>query len=316
MRYAVPSGVPTASVNQAVRSSAGCDRMSDDPVDEDILTEGPPERGSRALLDYYWAVSAHFRLLNFLIDTVLKGDYAGRVAREALEGTEDYKEVSPSELAATDPGPRTLALRQSRQELVEMFLTRLVDNFQVFVVDIIRAVLHEKPEILKSRQQQVSVEYVLEFDSVEDLVQDLIEGKVNNLAYEGFRDLQEWCDGKGIPLLVPDDETAQIESLIALRNLIVHNRCIVDAKYLRTVGSSELEIGDRVEFDLDPVLEGLDLLNTIVNTTDAAVCGKFGVERVEVSRLLQERFDARFSPPEAVTESDSTELSPGVSDSE
>lgn len=259
-----------------------------------LVPERAPERGSVALLEYYWAVSAHFRLLSLLIDTVLSGDYVVHVAESALDGSEDYKDLSPSELATTDPGPRTRALRQSRQELLEMFLSRLVDNFQVFIVDIVRAVLHEKPEILKSRQQQVSIEYILEFESVDDLVQDLIEGKVNSLTYEGFRDLQDWCDAKGIPLLVPEDQTDAITDLIGLRNLIVHNRCVVDAKYLRTVSGSDLEIGERVEIDIDEVFEHLNLLNTIANTTDAAVCGKFGLERVEISEAIEERADTRF----------------------
>lgn len=269
--------------------------MDDDPSSDSPVTESPPERGSWAVLEYYWAVDADFRLFNLVIDTVLSRDYVDHVARSALEGDTDYQEMSPSELATTEPGPRTKALRQSRQELLEMFLSRLVDNFQVYIVDLIRAVLHENPEILKSRQQEVSVGYILEFDSVDDLVQDLIEKKVNSLTYEGFQDLKDWCDSRGIPLLVPDGQMESITNLIALRNLIVHNRCVVDAKYLRTVGDSELEIGDSVEIDVDDVFERLNLLNTIVNTTDAAVCGKFGIERVEVSRLLQERRVSIFS---------------------
>lgn len=265
--------------------------------EDEIVPEGPPDQGSSALLEYYWAVQAHIRLFYLVTDTITSGDYIRRIAKDALDGRDEYKDLTPGELARTDPGPRTQALRDSQQELLEMFLSRVVDNFQIYIVDIIRAVLHEKPEILKSRQQQVSVEYILGFESVDDLVDDLIESKVNNLAYEGFSDLQEWCNSKGIPLLVPDGKSDRIIALIALRNLIVHNRGKVDSKYRRTVAEPGLDIGDRVMLGIDQFLRDLDLLNTVVNTTDVAVCGKFGVSRINIHSQLQERERARFGKP-------------------
>lgn len=268
--------------------------MDEGADDDAIIIEKHPERGSTALLDYYWAVEADFRLFNLVIDSITSGDYVTRLAKDALDGRDDYRDLTPGELAETDPGPRTQALRESQQELLEMFLSRIVDNFQVYVVDLIRAVLHERPEILKSRQEQVSVEYALGFDSVDDLVHDLIETKVNNLTYKGFDDLQDWCSSRGIPLLVPDAQTDRIVSLVALRNLIVHNRCKVDTKYLKTVPDTDLEIGDVVRIAVDDFFQDLNLLNTIVNTTDVATCGKFGLSREEVSSELQARRKERF----------------------
>lgn len=116
-----------------------------------------PERGTSAALAYFWASGRDARLFHFVIDTALRGDYVGYIARNALEGKCDYKEKDPADLARTNPGPRTMHLRQSRQELLEMFLCRAVDNFQAYIVDIVRAVLHKQPRMLSARKQELSL---------------------------------------------------------------------------------------------------------------------------------------------------------------
>jgi hypothetical protein len=87
----------------------------------------------------------------------------------------------------TDPGTNINALREMRQELLELFFENAVNNFETYIVPILREVLRKRPEILRTREQQVNVEYVLKFHSIQELTNDLIEGKVNSLSYEGFK---------------------------------------------------------------------------------------------------------------------------------
>ncbi len=44
---------------------------------------------------------------------------------------------------------------------------------------------------------------------------------------------------KGIPLLVPDGQLSAVVELIAVRNLIAHNRGVVDARFLKATGATE-----------------------------------------------------------------------------
>jgi len=146
----------------------------------------PLESGSRAALSYLWASACDLRLLNFVTDTVLTGDYGMRVLQDALDGKDGYKEFDPVKLAKNEPGPRTQAFRDSRQEFIEMFLSRAVDNFQVYIVEIISEVLHKQPRILSSSKQELTLGYVLQFESIDSLIKDWIEGKVASLSYDGF----------------------------------------------------------------------------------------------------------------------------------
>ncbi len=78
----------------------------------------PPEAGTSALVEYFWASTCDQRLFRFVIDVVLRGDFVAHIARQALDGHKDYKKQTPEELARTNPGRATQALRQSSQELL------------------------------------------------------------------------------------------------------------------------------------------------------------------------------------------------------
>ena len=138
-----------------------------------VLRE-PPERVTRPALAYFKASSRNLGLFHFVIDTVLTGDYVVHIAKRALDGKELDKDTDAATLARQEPGPRTKQLRKYSQELLEAFFVRFVDNFEVYLADILRGVLRQRPEILRSRQQTVTLEYVLQFPSIDDLIQDII----------------------------------------------------------------------------------------------------------------------------------------------
>lgn len=256
-----------------------------------------PERGTTAALAYFWASTADDRLFQFVIDTALRGDFVAYVAKSALDGKSDYKTMDPVTLAKSEPGPRTTALRQSSQELLEMFLSRAVDNFQAYIVDIVRSVLHKQPRILSARKQELSLGYILQFDSIEALTRDIIEGRVAALSYEGFGELEEWCQSRGIPLLVPQGKRDQVVELIATRNLIVHNRGIVDERYRKAVASSKYSVGQQRDLEVDTFLSALELLNTVVRVTDSAIAGKFGLDQVNLRKEIRARAEQRWPRP-------------------
>lgn len=254
----------------------------------------PLESGSRAALSYFWASACDLRLLNFVTDTVLTGDYGMRVLQDALDGKDGYKEFDPVKLAKNEPGPRTQAFRDSRQEFIEMFLSRAVDNFQVYVVEILREVLHKQPRILSSSKQELTLGYVLQFDSIGSLTKDWIEGKVASLSYDGFGDLEDWCQSRGIPILVPEGKREHIVELIATRNLIVHNRGIVDERYRKAVPATKFETGKQRALEVEDLLSAKDLLDYVVNATDGAVSAKFGLPQVEVRAEVSARSQKRW----------------------
>lgn len=217
---------------------------------------------------------------------VLHSDFSAYVAKQALDDKE-WKDQDPVKLARFSPGPLTKHLRENRQSLLEMFLARAVDNFQRYLVEMLRETLRKQPAILKSRENSLSLETVLGFTSIDELIHQVIERKVSSLAYQGFMELQEWAADKGIPLR--SSNAMAITELIATRNLIVHNRCIVDEKYLRVVKESALKVGDIRAIEVGDFMNALELLLQAVQEIDAAVASKFNLDLVPVELPKQSK---------------------------
>lgn len=294
--------------------------MSQTNHDDRHTPEPPPAQGTSALLEYFWSGSCDLRLFNFVINTVLAGDYVSYIAKRPLAGDRTPGHEKPVDLAASDnPGMGIIALRQSRQDLLEMFLTRIVDNFQMYLTEIIRMVLHKRPEILSGRKQEISLGYILGFDSIESLTQDIIEAKVNSLSYDGFGDIEEWCNGRGIPLLVPNGERDKVVELIATRNLIVHNRAIVDDRFRKAIPQSAFVVGQERALEIDAFFDALSLLNRIVTVSDGAIASKFDLLRTEIPKELKKRSETRWprstDQPDP-NEDDSTQGNIGVAESQ
>jgi hypothetical protein len=231
------------------------------------LSPKPPMEGTAGARAYVNASNADIRLFAFITNTVLHVDYGAYVARVALDGGEPTI-ANAGELADREPGQRTKFLRSNRQAFLEMFLSRMVDNFQNYLVDLIREILHSKPTMLSTRQQSLTLEEVLTYDRIEDLVRDVIERKVNSLSYEGFPDLQKWCTDRGIPISVPALRLAEVIELIATRNIIAHNRGIVDERYIRSVRHPSFPLGARRDLSVNYSYEAKNLLDKIVYNTD------------------------------------------------
>jgi hypothetical protein len=239
----------------------------------------PPTRGTSALLAYVRASRTDMRFFSFICDTVISSDYIAHVARRALDGVE-LKEKQPSDLARSEPGVRTRFLRENSQALLEMFVSRLVDNFQKYLVDLIREILRSKPAMLSTKLQTMTLEDVLKHESIEGLVHDVIERRVNMLSYDGFSDLQKWCAERGIQIKVIPSKRDSIVELISTRNIIARNRGFVDERYLRSVKNAKFNVGDCRKLDVDDLFDGMKLLDGVVFKTDSTARRKFGLATV------------------------------------
>src|SRR5437016_1098826 len=75
-------------------------------------TRPEPRFGTSALQVYLWASRCDVRLFGFTCGVALRADFVAFIADQALSGAEDYKKLTPTELAKTKPGSATIALRQ------------------------------------------------------------------------------------------------------------------------------------------------------------------------------------------------------------
>jgi len=251
-------------------------------ADELGLLPELPDSASQAAVDYYVAAFRDVALWSFTTNLAVEADFRAFAAGRALK-TFETGEVheggpgTPDELAEQEPGPRWRFLRSVGQAYFEMLATRAVDNFLQYMADIILVVLRKQPDILKTRKQSVTIEQLLQYSSIQDLVDDLVDDKVSSLSYKGFENLIEWCEEKGIPIGGSTAERATVVELVATRNIIAHNRGVVDARYHRAVLSPAFEIGQVRRLNASWVRQEMSVLHKVVTKTDALVTTKFGV---------------------------------------
>jgi len=133
-----------------------------------------------------------------------------------------------------------------RPLISEVLITRGVDAFLTYVARLMALIFTSKPETLRSRSQ-VEIDYILSFESREEMVTALADDEVNRLARQGMRELAGNLQKRMGLVLFPD--AARLDyavELIEARNLIVHNGGIINRTYQRRVLNSKQRLGDKL----------------------------------------------------------------------
>jgi hypothetical protein len=179
--------------------------------------------------------------------------------------------------------------------LLQMTFTRGVDSFSIYLSEMLGLVFTTRPETLRSREQ-VRVEEVLQHQSLEELLGYLANRRVERLAYAGLATVAQELEGElGFSLFERSDELERAVQIVEARNLIVHNRGIVNTTYLRRVRGAET-VGSPLPIDPEYVLGSLELLAVSCADIDERAAAKFGLATTHgvslpeaVSTALRER---------------------------
>jgi hypothetical protein len=190
------------------------------------------------------------------------------------EEARDLYDIQPDENS-----PHVVALRSHQQLLLQMVLSRMVDNYLVYIADLLALIFRTKPETLRS-SEKVRLDTVLAHDNMEELISDLAERQVNRLSYQGMRDLSQYLSGSlKFDLFKSPQDLKRAAGIIELRNLIVHNRAVVNRHFLSRVPDSPTQVGEVVELDLDSVFSDVQFLTGSASDLDARASDKFGLAR-------------------------------------
>jgi hypothetical protein len=166
-------------------------------------------------------------------------------------------------------------LRQYRQLMLQMQRACAVDNYLSYLAELLSGIYERRPEVLQSGDQ-VSVEFVLQFATTADLRSALMERKVTSLSYRSLDELAtELKKSMKFELFEKkvDLETAVL--INALRNLIVHNRAVVNRAFLRRAPGFPGQLGQTLDFSADQVLEYVTFLGRSATDIDARAIAKF-----------------------------------------
>lgn len=204
-----------------------------------------PKTGTDAARDFYLAFAAVTRFANYVLGLVVAVSRMSDAAREALKIIDD--EIL--EQSSIDPGDEEVRshlveLVLNRQSLLEVLLARHVDNYLNYLSFLLFEVFTQRPECMKS-SEQVKLEFVLEHTSMEGLVRDIAERKVEALSYSSFSSLAEFFDEHFSLAISTPDKADVLNESIETRNIVVHNRGIINQRYVTRTGKRQDQLGKR-----------------------------------------------------------------------
>ena len=141
------------------------------------------------------------------------------------------------------PGYILNVFAKHERRLTEMHLSRAVDNFLTYISDLLQLILEQRPNMLPDSDTEVRLRDILKHESKESLVKEIIERKVYSLSRKGIRELNAYLERFYGLTLIKDKVLDKVADIIATRNIITHNRGIINALFCLEVPTAESQIG-------------------------------------------------------------------------
>ena len=165
------------------------------------------------------------------------------------------------------------------QTVNEMLLCRLVDNFLIYLSNVISLIYVAEPDRLRSAKINITADDVFTATDMEILRNLVIERHVRDLAYRGLESLNKYLAQRDQLdfQLFPDNERRKfLSDMVEILNLIVHNRGVINATFLERVNYLEShEIGEQPEIPGAMLDDTVELTCRLVFDIDQRVIAKF-----------------------------------------
>ena len=227
-----------------------------------------PKLGTAACREYFLAYSQINSFFHFVLHTVSHIDKAAEVAHTALVNTE-HDPVKKQELEESWVKRKGAvdALRDQRQFFIEIIVVRHVENYLNYLSSLLFEIFTQRPETLRS-SDRIAVEEVLRHSTVDAIVKAVAERKVETLSYSSFQDLAVFFKERFSLTLASTKNESTIVHAIELRNISVHNRCIVNRRFISRTGDEKTPVGSRKDLFVNYLDELVPLLKSLVQQLD------------------------------------------------
>lgn len=247
----------------------------------------------------FWEfVSAYKETLDFFFFTVElahRADHVSLTSAKALVGLEkDSNKRERLQEIIDNPGRVSKKLAAFSEINSRNILTGIADSFLWYISNIIQQAIRRKPEIIKSGET-VRVDDIFNYSSRRELINYLIDRKINSLSYGGLKQIEKYLtDSLGVELFNNERDRNLLRIFIEIRNIHTHNRGVVNRIFLDRVGGIVGEFdfnfkeGRKAHLGFD---ELSDFANTCVITAqslDENTSRKFSIERRKISTWLRD----------------------------
>jgi hypothetical protein len=159
--------------------------------------------------------------------------------------------------------------------VTEVVVTRTVDSYLAYLMGLLTEIAVQRPEVLWS-SAQVTLEFIVQFSTIEDLVRALAERRIDRLACAGAAKLAQFFDARlGLPLVDQPEHMGVVVELVEVRNVIVHHHGTINKAFKQRLPAYPGEIGERVQ--VPDLADKFNVLTESANNLDRASVAKFGL---------------------------------------
>lgn len=179
---------------------------------------------------------------------------------EQITGDRHFTNEFVQELEQIASGPLRVTI------LHNSLLAMAIGAFEVLVAGIATRYYVDHPNALDSDEKSFSFAELREFGDVDDAADEMISRRITSLMYGGLGSWADWfakyCDADIAELAMNYEE---VQEAFQRRHVVLHNGGLASRQYLRNVGESSAEVGERLPVTaayLDDVFDELDVLGT------------------------------------------------------
>lgn len=161
------------------------------------------------------------------------------------------------------------------QYVYGLMYSRLVDNFQTYIVGLVSRIFSEKPEMVPS--QSIETKIIFKFGNINDLKNHLVEQAATKYSYMNIVDLDEELSKKfGFRIFSTKIQALRVKRIVEIRNILVHNRGILNQTFIGKVGAKADKLSVKIRV---PMPLGTDkYLNFVAAEVDKRAILKFGLK--------------------------------------
>lgn len=165
----------------------------------------------------------------------------------------------------------------------EFGLTRCVDSFLVYISDVLTEAMIARPELLKT-QEQVALEDVLTHRNLSEFISWAAERRVAQLSFKGLNEISRHVE-KTLGLSIHQEEVdwVALKQGVAIRNLVVHKRGVIDDRFKSLMEDSTLTRGDLFAASHDDYLRTAKSAMKIVGEFDGRIAKKFSLTTLDAT---------------------------------
>lgn len=138
---------------------------------------------------------------------------------------------------------------QLGSQIPKMMILGVISSFEHHIASFINIILDNRPELLNSKNIEMTLKEISLFDSIDDLRAYYIESQVQTIMRDSFeKQISTIEKYLGIKRPIKDDyeRWADLIELFERRNLFAHANGVVNKIYLNNTGRVDVVIGERL----------------------------------------------------------------------